>query len=146
MHRIFSILLTMIAFLALGSKAKAQTCRVSIGSTETGVRGYIEVYEYDYVHEKPCFPGGDRLMMTFVNQNRKYPKEAYQKGIQGKVICSFVVNTDGSISHVKVLRGVESSLNKEAVRVITSMPCWTPGRLDGHAVPVRVVRPIAFRR
>lgn len=85
-------------------------------------------------------------MMSFVNETRNYPKEAYQKGIQGKVICSFVVNADGTISHVKVLRGVESSLNREAVRVISSMPDWTPGRLDGHPVPVRVVRSVAFRR
>lgn len=132
--------------LAFASELSAQTCRVSKGCNEAGVKGYIEVYEYDYVSEKPCFPGGDRNMMSFVNETRNYPKEAYQKGIQGKVICSFVVNADGTISHVKVLRGVESSLNREAVRVISSMPDWTPGRLDGHPVPVRVVRSVAFRR
>ncbi len=111
-----------------------------------GMANYIEVYEYDFVTDKPSFPGGDRLLLSYINKTRSYPEQAYKKGIQGKVVCSFVVNRDGSISHVRVLRGVEPSLNREAVRVLKGMPLWNPGRLDGTAVPVRVVRTVAFRK
>lgn len=124
----------------------AQTCRVNIGSNASGCVSYMEVFEYDYVSEKPTFPGGDSKMMTFINEHRRYPHEAYVKGVQGRVTCSFVVNSDGSISHISVLRGVETSLNREAIRVIGLMPPWIPGRLDGKAVPTRVVRSVNFRK
>ena len=127
-------------------KAAAQTCRVNIGSSHNGCVNYIEVYEYDYVTEKPSFPGGDSHLMRFINQTREYPKAAYNRGIQGRVTCSFVVNTDGSISHISVLRGVEPSLNKEAMRVLAQMPEWTPGKMNGKAVPTRVVWSVPFRK
>lgn len=128
------------------TKANAQTCRVNAGCTPTGTMTYIEVYEYDYVSEKPSFPGDDSQLMTFINEHRRYPQEAYKRGIEGRVTCSFVVNADGSISHISVLRGVEPSLNKEAVRILSEMPEWIPGRLNGKAVPTRVVRSVPFRR
>ncbi|MDE6027274.1 MAG: energy transducer TonB [Muribaculaceae bacterium] len=112
----------------------------------TGLKNYIEVYEYDFVTEKPSFPGGDSKLLSYINSARKYPEEAYKRGIEGKVTCSFVVNRDGSISHVRVLRGVERSLNKEAVRILSKMPLWHPGRLEGEKVPVRVVRSVTFRK
>ncbi len=124
----------------------SQTCKVNAGHSGAGVNSYIEVYEYDFVTDKPSFPGGDRLLLSYINSTRCYPEEAYKRGIEGKVTCSFVVNKDGSISHVRVLRGVEPSLNKEAVRILSRMPLWSPGRLEGEAVPVRVVRSVAFRK
>ena len=123
----------------------SQTCRVNAGHSVEGIKNYIEVYEYDFVSEKPSFPGGDRLLLSYINSTRCYPEDAYKRGIEGKVTCSFVVNRDGSISHVRVLRGVEASLNKEAVRILSRMPVWNPGKLDGEIVPVRVVRTVAFR-
>lgn len=126
--------------------ASSQTCRVNVGTTTTGSASYIEVYEYDYVTEKPTFPGGDTQLMKFINNNRVYPKDAYKKGIQGRVTCSFVVNTDGSVSHISVIRGVNPSLNKEAIRVLSMMPEWKPGKLDGQTVPTRVVWSVPFRR
>lgn len=128
------------------SPANAQTYRVNIGSTQSGGTSYIEVYEYDYVGEKPSFPGGVSQLTRFINDTREYPKEAYRKGIQGRVTCAFVVNTDGTVSHISVIRGVEPSLNREAIRVISSMPEWTPGRIDGKAVPTRVVWSVPFRK
>ena len=138
----------MIAGCGLGGilTAGAQTCRVNIGTTSTGSANYIEVYEYDYVTEKPKFPGGDRNLMTFINATRQYPIEAYRKGVQGRVTCSFIVNPDGSVSHISVLRGVEPTLNKEAVRVLSKMPEWKPGRHEGRTVPVRVIWSVPFRR
>lgn len=126
--------------------ASAQTFRVNIGSSQPGCANYIEVYEYDYVTDKPSFPGGDSKLMKFINSTREYPKAAYERGIQGRVTCSFVVNVDGTISHISVLRGVEPSLNKEAMRILSKMPEWIPGRLNGQTVPTRVIWSVPFRR
>lgn len=128
------------------SRADAQTCMVHCGTNAAGVDQYIEVYEYDYVSEKPRFPGGDDSLLKFVNKHREYPQAAYKAGVQGRVICSFVINIDGSVSNIKVLRGVEPSLNNEAMRVLSLMPAWCPGKIRGRAVPVRVVYPVNFRR
>ena len=96
-------------------ECNAQTCRVKAGNGASGAKVYMEVYEYDYVKKKPSFPGGDAKLVAFINENRQYPAEAYKKGIQGRVTCSFVVNTDGSVSHISILKGVEHSLNQEAI-------------------------------
>lgn len=145
-QRFHHILFTLGLAGAFVLPGHAQTCRVNIGTSETGCVNYIEVYEYDYVTDKPSFPGGDGSLMKFINHTREYPKKAYDKGVQGRVTCSFVVNSDGSVSHITVLRGVEPSLNKEAVRVLSMMPEWKPGRLNGKAVPTRVVWSVPFRK
>lgn len=144
--KLIPIILPALAFLTLTTPASAQTCRVNVGSSATGCVNYLEVYEYDFVTDKPTFPGGDHNLLSYINKERKYPKKAYMRGVQGRVTCSFVVNADGSISHVSVLRGVEQSLNREAVRILSEMPSWTPGRLDGRPVPTRVVWSIPFRK
>ena len=137
--------LTLAAFL-LPVCAAAQTCRVALGTNADGRRAYMEVYEYDYVSKKPSFPGGDSRLVEFVNTHRHYPREAYRAGIQGRVTCSFVVNANGQISHIKVIKSVEESLNREAVRILSQMPDWNPGRIDGTPVPVRVIWSIPFRK
>lgn len=128
-----------------GTPVAAQTCRVSNGVSADGCRNYIEVFEYDYVTEKPTFPGGDGELMAYINHCRQYPRSAYERGIQGRVTCSFVISCEGEISHVQVLKGVDPELNKEAVRILSEMPKWRPGRLDGKPVPVRVIRAVPFR-
>lgn len=133
----------MIAFIP---EAVAQKCRINAGTTQNGCVTFREVYEYDYVTEKPMFPGGDTKLVRFINETRQYPENAYNKGIQGRVICSFVVNTDGSVSDIVVIKGVERSLDREAVRIFTKMPEWTPGKFEGQVVPVRVIWPVAFRK
>ncbi|MDE7401812.1 MAG: energy transducer TonB [Muribaculaceae bacterium] len=145
MKRLLRIIMFAL-IVGIAGNIHAQTCRVNIGGTQGGGVSYIEVYEYDYVTEKPKFPGGDSRLMKFINETREYPKAAYERGVQGRVTCSFVVNTDGSVSHISVLRGVESSLNKEAVRILTQMPEWRPGKLNGQPVPTRVVWSIPFRK
>ena len=131
--------------MAVVQPATAQTCRINCGRSN-GQTIYKEVYEYDFVSEKPVFPGGNSKLVGFINETRKYPAEAYKKGIQGRVTCSFVINTDGSVSNIKILKGVESSLNQEALRIFAAMPSWTPGKINGHPVPVRVIWPVPFRR
>ena len=109
-------------------------------------QSYMEVYEFDYVDIQPQFPGGERGLINFINKTREYPYHAYKKRIQGRVLCSFIVGTDGRVSDIRVIRGAgDESLNREAIRVIGEMPKWSVGKVGNHAVPVRVVLPIAFR-
>jgi len=97
------------------------------------------------VENPPEFPGGYEALMKFLADNVQYPKEAESKGIQGRVICNFVVMKDGSITDVNVVRGVDSLLDAEAVRVLKLMPKWTPGTQRGRAVNVRFTVPVVFR-
>lgn len=140
-----SLSLSLIA-LANTSQIFSQTFRVKTATFSNGVEIYTEVFEYDYVDEKPEFPGGGDSMVKYINTNRHYPEEAYQSGIEGRVTCSFIVHADGKLSHIKVLRGVEPSLNQEAIRIVSSMPDWTPGKINDQPVPVRVICCIPFRR
>ena len=97
------------------------------------------------VEDQPEFPGGNAAMMEFLSNNINYPAEAKEKGIQGRVIVNYVVEKDGSISEVHIVRGVDPMLDKEAVRVIESMPDWKPGKQRGKEVRVRYTLPIVFR-
>ena len=93
----------------------------------------------------PQYPGGDRELLKFIAQSIKYPTDAQEAGVQGRVICSFVVDKKGSIVEPKIIRGIDPSLDAEALRVIGMMPRWTPGRQDGKAVRVLYTVPITFR-
>lgn len=100
---------------------------------------------FDVVEEQPSFPGGQGALMAWLRDNIKYPVVAAENGIQGKVIVQFVVGKNGSISNVKVLRSVDPSLDREAVRVVSSMPNWTPGKQNGTSVNVRYTLPVTFK-
>ena len=93
----------------------------------------------------PRYPGGDRELLKFIAQSIKYPTDAQEAGVQGRVICSFVVDKKGNIVEPKIIRGIDPSLDAEALRVIGMMPRWTPGRQDGKAVRVLYTVPITFR-
>jgi len=97
------------------------------------------------VEDKPQFPGGDQAMMKWLAENIKYPVIAQENGMQGRVICQFVVNKDGSIVDIDVVRSVDPSLDKEAIRVIKSMPKWKPGKQRGKPVRVKFTLPVVFR-
>ena len=100
---------------------------------------------FDVVEEQPSFPGGQGELMQWLSANINYPVTAVQNGVQGRVIVQFVVSKTGEISDIKVTRGVDPSLDKEAVRVVSAMPKWTPGRQGGKAVNVRYTLPVTFR-
>ena len=142
--------LPLIAITALAIShtniARSQTCQIKTATLDNGCAIYTEVYEYDYVDQKPEFPGGRGSMIKFINSTREYPAEAYDAGIEGRVTCAFIVNTNGKICHVQVLRGVEPSLNQEAIRIVSNMPDWSPGKIDDNPVPTRVVCCIPFRK
>ncbi|MBV5315494.1 MAG: energy transducer TonB [Prolixibacteraceae bacterium] len=94
--------------------------------------------------EKPEFPGGDAALLNFLSQNIKYPAIAADNGIMGRVTVNFVVNKDGSISEARILRSVDQALDKEALRVVYSMPKWKPGKQSGKPVRVSFSVPINF--
>lgn len=97
------------------------------------------------VDEMPVFLGGIQALRNFLAQSVKYPPEAVKKGIQGKVYVTFVVNKDGSVSNAKIARGVDPSLDTEALRVVKLLPKWKPGRQKGQEVAVQYTVPISFK-
>ncbi len=97
------------------------------------------------VEQKPSFPGGDGAMYKWLNDNIIYPAAASEEGVQGKVTVQFIVEKDGSISHVQVVRGKHPALDAEAARVIRKMPRWTPGRNNGQPVRVTYHLPVQFK-
>jgi TonB family protein len=101
----------------------------------------VENKVYTYVEQMPEFPGGREAMMKHIQSNVRYPPRA---DVSGKVFVSFVVKTDGSVGNVKVVKGIEPSCDEEAVRVINSMPTWTPGKQNGRTVAVSYTVPVTF--
>ena len=98
------------------------------------------------VDPMPEFPGGQKALFDYLRFNTHYPKQAYRKGIQGRVVCQFVVKKDGKISKVEVVRSSgDKSLDREAVRVIRSMPKWKPAMYQGKPVSVKYTVPVTFR-
>ena len=100
---------------------------------------------FDMVEEMPSFPGGPAALMQFLQSNTHYPAVAQENGVQGRVTVSFVVEKDGSITDVQVARSADPSLDKEAIRVVKSMPRWTPGRQNGSTVRVKFNVPVTFK-
>lgn len=100
---------------------------------------------YTVVEKKPQFPGGEAAMMKYVGENIRYPENAFKNKVQGRVIVQFVVQKDGKVGEVKILRGTDEELNNEAVRVIKSLPAFTPGEMDGKPVSVWYTFPVMFK-
>ncbi len=100
---------------------------------------------YTIVDKMPVYTYGDEALADFISHQMRYPKEARQQGIEGRIICSFIVATDGSISNIEVIQGINSQLDKEAVRVLSLMPRWIPGENNGEKVNVKCLLPIDFK-
>lgn len=99
---------------------------------------------YEYVEEMPTYPGGMSALMAFVNKNFKYPKEVEELGIQGRIVCTLVINEDGSISDIKVVKPVHPLYDAEFVRVVEAMPKWNPGKHNGKPVKVKYTIPMTM--
>lgn len=104
----------------------------------------VEEEIFQIVEEMPAYPGGDEARMSYLSKNLKYPVLAMESGIQGTVYIGFVVEKDGSVTDVKVARGIGGGCDEEAVRVVKAMPKWTPGKQRGKSVRVRYSVPIRF--
>ena len=104
-----------------------------------------ETKVFDVVEQMPQFPGGQGALFEYLSKQIKYPVIAEENGVQGRVIVTFVVERDGSITDVKVVKSVDPSLDKEAQRVVKGMPRWIPGKQNGSAVRVKYTVPVTFR-
>ena len=121
------------------------------GDNEITVVGYGEQKSTDtsgqvfaIVEKMPQFPGGEKAINEFISKTLQYPVIAQENGIQGKVVCSFIINQDGSVTDAEVVSGVDPSLDREALRIVSAMPKWTPGTQRGKAVRVKYTMPVTF--
>lgn len=100
---------------------------------------------YEMVEQMPEFPGGTDAMIQYMMESMKYPEDAKSQKLEGRVVVNFVVEPDGSVNEVQVVKPVYASLDQEAVRVVSAMPRWIPGRQKGVAVRVKFTMPVTFR-
>lgn len=115
---------------------------IAVNTNESEEKKEVAQKIFDVVEQQPQFPGN---LNQYLRDHINYPTIAQENGIQGKVIVQFVVERDGSITQVNVIRGVDPSLDREAVRVVKSMPKWTPGKQNGQAVRVKFTLPVNFK-
>ena len=94
---------------------------------------------------QPQFPGGDLALREWINQNKIYPQEAIEKGIEGRVIVKFTIEEDGTVTNGKIVRGVDSLLDNEALRLVSIMPKWSPGRFAGKDIRTMYNLPVLFK-
>ncbi len=113
--------------------------------TPDGKRVYSKNHVFEIVEEAPSFPGGEKKIQEFLNLNLKYPESMVESNIQGRVFCQFIIEKDGSISDIQVVRSIHELLDNEAVRVINLMPNWIPGKQGGVPVKVRFTLPVQFK-
>jgi protein TonB len=135
------ILFVLIAFSSCAAKKKVAT--VQTVSKEKNISSDQEE-PFVVVEEMPMFPGGDSTLLAYISQNTKYPESAKTNKIQGKVIVRFCVTSLGSIDRISVLRGVNPELDAEAVRVVSSLPAFKPGKQGGKPVSVWYMIPIQY--
>ena len=155
MKRIIYIALLMLIPISItahtnkkGARKKARVTNVQRASQSsqtslTKEDGDNKIYEV--VEEQASFPGGNTAMVQWLSQNMRYPVTAKKDNIQGRVLVQFVVEKDGSISNVAVVRSIDSPLDKEAVRVVKAMPKWNPGKHKGQIVRSKFTLPINFK-
>lgn len=104
----------------------------------------VEILSFAVVEEQPLFPGGETALLQFIAKNTRYPEESIEAQVSGKVFVGFVIDKKGKVTDVKLLRGVSTALDNEAIRVVKSMPDWTPGRQNGKPVRVAYQVPVVF--
>ena len=139
--------------LALASTATAQTASIlpvphpeaGAASSAAPAAGPAASTIYFAADEMPAFPGGAAAMLQFLSRKLQYPSEALDRQLSGKVHVTFVVDPEGHLHDPRVVRGLSAGLDDEALRLIRIMPWWTPGRVQGRPVWVRVTLPIVFR-
>ena len=118
---------------------------IPLGTKNVQVDEEVDQAIFEVVEEQPEFPGGMEALLKYLAKNINYPESAVDNGIQGKVMVRFVVERDGSVSAVETYKRVDPALDKEAVRVVKTLPKWKPGRQQGKAVRTRYIVPVVFR-
>ena len=141
--RLYAILpviaLTLIITASCGKNIKSDTAPQATTEAKTTDGAY------KVVDVMPELPGGDTALLSYIARNTKYPEAAKNQGIQGKVIARFMVMEDGSVANVTILQSANPILNEESIRVVGSLPKFTPGLLQGKAVPVWFMIPIDYK-
>jgi protein TonB len=128
---VIPIIILALAFFSLNASGQKTTTGMKDGA-------------YQKVDVMPVFPGGDAALLKYIGDSTHYPKEAKVMNIQGKVISRFMVQADGTVSDVSILKGVNPLLDNEAKRVVSTLPKFSPGKLNGKNVPVWYMVPITF--
>ncbi|MBC8084780.1 MAG: energy transducer TonB [Hymenobacter sp.] len=150
MLRICTLLLLLVSVASGGLAQGITATHTDTGSvveaaTQTAPEVPAEPVVYNVADEMPAFTGGAPAFLKFLQAKLKYPEEALRRNISGKVHVSFVVDEEGRILDPKVVRGLGSGLDEEALRLVRIMPWWTPGRINGRPVRVAYTLPIVFR-
>ncbi len=148
-----SVKYTVPVTFRLQGKEDNKPTPLPAGESDNGITvvGYGEQKSADtsgqvfaIVEKMPQFPGGEKAINEFISKTLQYPVIAQENGIQGKVVCSFIINQDGSVTDAEVVSGVDPSLDREALRIVSAMPKWTPGTQRGKAVRVKYTMPVTF--
>ena len=123
------------------------TMSVSVAMADRHTTKEIDEVFWDiyYIPPQPEFPGGQEALMEWIEQNKVYPQEAIEKGIEGRVIVKFTIEEDGSVTNGKILRGVDPLLDNEALRLVSIMPKWSPGSFDGKDTRFTYNLPLLFK-
>lgn len=149
-HKILFILALSLNLTTIETNAQLHThlnkqSDIEISHIDSGHTKGIVTHDIASLDTLPDFPGGINALYSYINSTRRYPIDAYQNKIQGRVLCSFIINSDGRISDIKVIKGITPSLDNEAMRIIAKMPRWNAGMINDTAVAVRYLLPIVFR-
>lgn len=136
MKKLYTILILLLIFIA--NKSSAANFILSDSTIKSDSNKVI------INDERPIFPGGDRKLIRYIEKNTKYPKEALKNNIEGKVYVSFIIEKDGSVSTATIVSGLGYGCDDEALRVISSLPKFTPGKQNGYPVRVKYTIPINF--
>ncbi|WP_165045035.1 energy transducer TonB [Dysgonomonas sp. ZJ709] len=147
--RIFkTTLLILLTTLAINLNAQNEIIinkALEIQCEEDSNEESTEEKPYVFVEQMPSFVGAEMAMVEFIHTNLVYPEEALKEGVQGRIVIRFVVTRDGDLTGITVLRGIGHGCDEEAVRIVESMPRWTPGSQNGVAVPVYYTLIVPFR-
>ena len=141
------ILIVAFTLYARSSNSYEEANGITLDKIETySIQKNSNIYKaYEAVEQMPYFPGGESEMMKFIRENIQYPASAKEYGIQGRVILRFVVTETGTIENITVLRSLDPACDKEAIRLLKSMPKWIPGKQNDEIVSVYYTLPIAFK-
>jgi len=142
-----TMLLILISLLSVSSMIQAQDKKTNVNPVDSnnyvldpGIGG--DSLLIDFIEQMPVFPGGGDALFKFISQNLRYPVS--EPHLQGKVICKFIVNTDGSVSNPEIIRSLDPEYDKEAMRIVRSFPKFIPGKQDGKNIRVIYRLPISF--
>ena len=139
---LFAVLAITLAVLLVPARANAQDKKEKGKTTQTQKDTTTDDKVYDVCEQMPTYEGGDAALLKYLRENLKYPDNTKDRGVQGRLVIGFIVEKDGSLTDVKVLRPVDIDLDAEVLRLVKGMPKWIPGRHNGQRVRVRHLLPI----